>query len=56
MQPPKRVQPIADSLWFDFIFSHFWKQKTFIISTFAPNTILGSNPSIGRRFERIRLA
>jgi hypothetical protein len=36
------------------VFFCFWKRKNFVVSTFAPNTTLGSNPRAGRRFERIR--
>ena len=41
---------------FNFILSHFWKQKSFIVATFVPGMIPYSNPGTGRRFERIRLA
>jgi hypothetical protein len=51
-----RVQPSASGVWFDFILSHFWKKKIFIVSTFVPNAIPGSNTETGQRFERIRLA
>jgi hypothetical protein len=43
-------------VWFDFVLFYFRKQKNFIVSTFAPNTIPGSNPGTGRRFEHNRLA
>jgi hypothetical protein len=43
-------------VWFDFILFYFRNEKNFIVSTFAPNTISGSNPGTGRRFEHNRLA
>jgi hypothetical protein len=38
------------------VFLCFWKQKNIIVSTFVPNTILGSNAGTGLRFERCGLA
>jgi hypothetical protein len=53
------VSAKADLLKFgrvDFVSPHFWKQKNCVVSTLVPNTIPGSNPGTGRRFERLWLA
>jgi hypothetical protein len=51
-----RVEPHRKVVWFNFIRSHCWKQKNYIVSTSAPNAIPGSNSGAGRRFECTGLA